>query len=107
MVDEVQQRKMNQRFQDRNEWQEDPDFRDWLCPVPEQPAYAHCLHCNRVFFAKLQIVKNNSGSNKHQQRAQNQHLNGGDGNNDHNVEFDNLRDIVMIAKKHLNKLYHI
>ena len=63
-------------YEYKPEWEQIPEFREWLQAVPGQGTRARCLFCEREVFAKLQIIRNHLGSDRHQQKAENYHLNG-------------------------------
>lgn len=54
-----------QRF--RPEWQEEPEFRAWLMPVPGTDTRARCAICPREFNAAFQVVQTHSNSEAHRQ----------------------------------------
>ena len=74
------------------EWEQIPEFHEWLRPVQGQATRARCLFCNKSFFAKLQIIRKHFGCGMHQRNAENaQNLNGENANN----EVHNLRPVEV------------
>lgn len=78
----VPERARNRRnYQDNVEWENDPDFREWIAPLPGVPARALCTWCNKDFFARNQILRKHMESTGHQQGAHNRDAGGENPNN--------------------------